>query len=364
MARQRRGWWMGTRLRHLRWLGKPRLMLQHPEYFLDRLRLSWLFWGRHRAPGGMVHLSPELMRSDCQPLIDPPFVPAVAADHMVPADVVLGVEFEGDARAYPWWIMDNHYVANDTVGGRRLVILLCPMCSTGVAFDPVIGGRRLTFEQRHIYNGIPALYDHQTGSVWSPYLGAAIRGQMMGTCLPVLPLRQMTWRAWRDIYPETRVLAAHLGRRDGHGSGHTIGSPYIVQPMARLLARWDTRLPHNTLVLGVLTAAGQRAYPLEVLRARKGVVCDELGGQPIVVFLHMVEGSYGALAYSRTVNERLLTFEPGPQGPVDVETGSLWTTDGRAVAGPLSGAALEFVNSHVSEWFIWAAHHAEIDVYR
>src|SRR5262249_14625509 len=155
----------------------------------------------------------------------------------------------------------------------------------------------------------------------------------------------------------------HLGSRTGHGAGHTIGSPRVNPEMGKLLARWDTRLPHNTLVLGVITDRQQRAYPLETLRARQGVVCDEVGGQPIVVLLHMAQGSYGALAYSRVVGGLTLTFEPGSRGVADIETGSLWTAEGRAVAGPLAGAALEFVNSHVAEWFIWAAHYAEIDVY-
>jgi hypothetical protein len=236
------------------------------------------------------------------------------------------------------------------------------MCSTGVAFDPVIGGRRFTFEVRHVYNGTAALDDHQTGSVWSPYLGVAIRGRIAGTRLPVLPLWQMTWRAWRELHPETRVLAGHLGSRTGHGSDYTMGSPG-TGGLDKLLARWDRRLPHNTLVLGVITESRQRAYPLDTLRARKGVVCDELGGQSIVVLFHMAEGSYAAVAYSRVVDGRVLTFEAGPQGAVDAETGSLWTAEGRAVAGPLAGTSLQFVNSHVAEWFIWAAHYAEIDIY-
>jgi hypothetical protein len=77
----------------------------------------------------------------------------------------------------------------------------------------------------------------------------------------------------------------------------------------------------------------------------------------------MAEGSYAAVAYSRVVDGRVLTFEAGPQGAVDAETGSLWTAEGRAVDGPLAGKALQFVNSHVAEWFIWAAHYPEMDIY-
>jgi hypothetical protein len=358
---------IGARLkragRALAWAFRsPGMATRHSEWLFQELGMSGLFW-RTRYRGAKILVPrPELVDRECRPLQDPPLVPAGGAGHMRDDDVVLGVSMDGDVRAYPWWIMDNHHVANDTVGGRPVVVLLCEMCSTGVAFDPVVGGRRLTFEQRHIFNGTITLDDRETGSVWSPYLGTAIRGPLEGKRMGMVPLWQMEWRAWREMHPDTRVLADGLGSREGHGSNHTIGSPQVGPGMRRSMARWDDRLPHNTLVLGVTGNGGGRAYPLEALRKRSGVIEDVVGGVPIVAFLHVAEGSYGAAAYDRRLGGTTLTFEPGPGGPVDRETGSLWNVEGRAESGPLAGRALRFVPSHVSEWYIWATNFPGIDI--
>lgn len=349
--------------RALGWVFRsPRRAARHSEWLFQELGVSRLFWRTRYRGAGIAVPRPELVERECRPLVDPPLVPAARADHMRDEDVVLGLSLDGDARAYPWWIMDNHHVANETVAGRPVVLLLCEMCSTAVAYDPVVEGRRLTFEQRHIFNGTITLDDHQTGSVWSPYLGTAIRGPFEGKRMDLVPVYQMEWRAWRQLHPDTRVLAGGLGSREGHGSNHTIGSPRVGRGMRATMARWDDRLPHNTLVLGVSVGGVARAFPLDTLRRRSGVIGDEVGGVPIVAFLHLAEGSYGAAAFDRRLDEGPLTFEPGPGGAVDTETGSLWNVEGRAETGPLAGRQLRFVPSHVSEWYVWATNFPGIEI--
>jgi hypothetical protein len=304
----------------------------------------------------------DIHQEHCRPLMDPDMVAARDADHMREDDVVLGLELDGVARAYPWWIMDNHHVANDTVAGRPVVIVLCEACSTGLALDPIVDGRRLTFEARYFYRGTLALKDRQTGSVWATYLGRAIRGKLKGAKLELLPLFQMEWRAWRELHPDTLVLPNEAGAREGHGSEFAIGTPTLPEGWAGGPASFDPRLPNYTLVLGVVTPTAQRAYRLSTLREAGGVLNDELGGLPIVAVFHLAEGSYGALAFSRILDGRTLTFEASAEGPVDRETGSAWTAQGRAVAGPLAGRQLAFVTSHVAKWFVWAKNYPSIDI--
>ena len=326
------------------------------------LRLVGL--GRSTPDGtAEIHRLSALVRlRDCHPLLDPPFVPADEAHHMRDGDVVIGLALDGEARAYPWWIMDNHHAANDVVGGQAVVVSLCEMCSSAVAMDPVVKDRRLTFATTHMYRGTTAMTDHQTESLWSPYMGSAIVGPLRGTRLTALPIQQMEWRTWRALYPHTVVLPGYLGSRTGHGSMHEMGTPFLPRPVRDTIANWDDRLALNTLVLGVKGPGVQRVYPLSLLRERGGVMNDELDGLPIVTLHHLAEGSYGALAFSRVMQGRTLTFAPGPTRAVDVETGSEWTSAGIAVSGPLAGRHLEFVDSHVSEWFIWAANYPGLEI--
>jgi hypothetical protein len=57
-------------------------------------------------------------------LDDPKVVLARAADYLEPDEVVLGLVVNGEARAYPKRIMNVHELANDTLGGRPVVIVL------------------------------------------------------------------------------------------------------------------------------------------------------------------------------------------------------------------------------------------------
>jgi Protein of unknown function (DUF3179) len=334
------------------------------EWLLHRLGVGRFFWRETHLEGKIAPLSLRFYLQNTRPLFDPRVVPAAEATHMTDDDIVLGLVFDDQARAYPWWIMDNHHVANDVLGGQALVIVFCEMCSTGVAFDPTVNGRRLTFEHRRLYNGTIAFDDLETGSVWSPYLQEAIRGKLAGTRLRLLPLRQIKWKDWKEMYPATTVVAGGLGSRTGHGSRHSIGSPEMGPRFRSRLARWDSRLPHNTLVLGVTGLDTQRAYPLDTLQERDGVVNDDLDGVPIVIFAPPLEGNYAALAFSRAVDGRVLTFRATPDGPVDVESESRWTWAGEAEAGPHAGTSLSFVDSHISEWFVWPAHYPDIEIYQ
>lgn len=44
-------------------------------------------------------------------------VPASEATHVRPRDPVLWLVHEGEARCYPWWIVDNYHMVDDEVRG-------------------------------------------------------------------------------------------------------------------------------------------------------------------------------------------------------------------------------------------------------
>lgn len=337
---------------------------QHGQYDNDEMRESsarvrqWMARRPRPAdPDWNIHrLSSEFLEEEGQPLNFPRTVPADEADHMRNDDIVLGVAMNGVARAYPWWIMDNHHVGNDNLGGQPISLMLCEMCSSGIAFDPVVDGERHHFRLVAMYNGTVAFEDDETRSLWSPYFSMAIRGPRTGAKLSWLPVSQMSWANWRHLHPDTDVVAPEYGSREGHGSDDDIGSPSVQGDIMSIISNWDDRIPHNTLVLGVLLPGNETAYPIEFLRNQHGVVNATLAGQEVALFLYPEPDSYGALAFSRTCRQLVLTFEPGQEGPIDRETGSRWTYEGRAVDGPLTGKQLKFIPSHVAEWFIWVGH--------
>ena len=65
-----------------------------------------------------------LLPRDGIPAIDDPrFIPVDTANEQYDDDeVVIGVEFDGDARAYSVPLLSNHEIVNDTVGGVKIAV--------------------------------------------------------------------------------------------------------------------------------------------------------------------------------------------------------------------------------------------------
>ena len=65
-----------------------------------------------------------LLAPDAIPSIDnPQFYSVSDADQEYDLDeLVLGVEFDGDARAYPIGLLARHEIVNDTVGGQPIAV--------------------------------------------------------------------------------------------------------------------------------------------------------------------------------------------------------------------------------------------------
>jgi hypothetical protein len=61
---------------------------------------------------------------DAIPAIDDPqFISAAEADdHYRDDELILGVEFNGDARAYSVPLLSSHEIVNDTVGGVKIAV--------------------------------------------------------------------------------------------------------------------------------------------------------------------------------------------------------------------------------------------------
>lgn len=70
------------------------------------------------------YLIVTLLPPDAIPSIDNPQFHSVSdADQEYDLDeLVLGVEFEGDARAYPIGLLARHEIVNDTVGGQPIAV--------------------------------------------------------------------------------------------------------------------------------------------------------------------------------------------------------------------------------------------------
>lgn len=138
---------------------------------------------------------------------DPAFVPVTAEVDLVDREPVIGIEINGDARAYPLRVMMWHEIANDVVGGVPVVVTYCPLCNTAIAFERELDGRLLDFGTTgKLRFSDLVMYDRQTQTWWQQFSGKALIGEYVGIDLPLVPVRLMSWEEFRSDHPDGQVL--------------------------------------------------------------------------------------------------------------------------------------------------------------
>jgi hypothetical protein len=197
---------------------------------------------------------------------------------LLPHDRVLGVEVEGDARAYPLRLLRWHEVVNDRVGGRDLLISYNPLCDSAVASERSTGGEALAFGVSGlVFNSNMLLYDRraepEASSLWSQLEARAIAGPAAaaGARLALVPAAIATWEQWLERHPETRVLAPvdrlrTLYKRDPYHS--YFGSDLLHFPVEPLPPAGGLALKDHVLVVTV--AGRDTVVALRRIAAAKG----------------------------------------------------------------------------------------------
>ena len=200
------------------------------------------------------------------PLNNPDVVTVSKADHMFPDDIVVGLVIDGHARAYPWWILENYHVVNDTLPSRDPgYVALCEKCSGAAAFHPTIDQlpqRPLIFQISGVGMGTFEITDVQTLSTWHPFTGRAIESPLTDTKLTRIPVVLERWSQCQKNHPDGDIVyASYQMRIRDHGRvGGTVGHPNRIKVVDRptSLNLVDNRLPTNEMVYGLLAADHER----------------------------------------------------------------------------------------------------------
>ena len=141
-------------------------------------------------------------------------------------DVVLGLNINGEAKAYSYPGLIEQPLIEETLGRTPVLVLQERSSATAAAFSRTVKGRTLTFKgqtknprrrspeatasgegERGDYE--PWLIeDTQTNSTWRAISGECIEGEMKGDRMEMLPAMTGFWFAWSRFYPDTELFGA------------------------------------------------------------------------------------------------------------------------------------------------------------
>lgn len=294
------------------------------------------------------------------PSIDKPRFVSVpeAGKFLQDSDIVLGLDINGDIRAYPLQILVWHEIVNDKVGGVPVAVTYCPLCFTNQVFNRMVDGQTLEFgTSGKLYNSNLVMYDRASESLWSQALGEGIVGKYAGTRLERIPFDLAYWREWKALYPDAKVLSTDTGFGRPYGAdpyGDYYTSPSIYFP----ISNHDSRLGLKEIVIGLEHDGVYRAYPLS--KIEEHVINDDLAGRPVLIASHY---PFMTRVFDRTVDGQVLEFEYKDGVMTDRQTGSVWGFDGVATDGEMTVKRLQRLPLDQGFWFEWVAFHPGTELY-
>jgi hypothetical protein len=212
------------------------------------------------------------------PSIDKPQFKAAAEDkELVAKEAVIGVEVNGDARAYPLRILIWHEIVNDTVGGVPVAVTYCPLCNSAVVFDRRLSPHVLDFGTTgKLRNSDLVMYDRQTESWWQQFTGEAIVGTLTGSQLKLQPARLESFAEFKARHPDGKVLSPNEPRKRDYGRNPYVGYDMSAAPF---LCRGDFPKGIEPMARVVVVRPGSgapKAVALELLRKKGRLALDDV----------------------------------------------------------------------------------------
>jgi hypothetical protein len=201
-----------------------------------------------------------------------------------------------------------------------------------------VDGEPLTFGNAGaLFMNAMTWYDHETRSVWSQPWGRAIRGELKGVELFLLPSQVTTWGSWKNEHPNTLAMVNDITRLGLNPPGF-----------------------REDFVIGLILAGEAKAYPFEAVSGET-VVNDDLGDIPVVLWASQDNFH----AFVRQVGEERLTFRARGDRLIDDQTGTSWdVVRGLALEGPLEGKLLQPVPSITAYEWAWFDFYPDSELYQ
>jgi len=268
--------------------------------------------------------------------------------------LVVGLNINNEAKAYPIEIIGYHHQVKDTVGGQPVIVTYCTVCRTGRVYSPLIDGKMETFRLVGMDHFNAMFEDATTKSWWRQESGQAITGPLKDKKLIEVPSAQMALQDWIDLYPNTLVLQpdsnfkAKYDSLKGFDEGTIDGS----------LEHTDTASWKNkSWVVGVTINNVSKAYDWNEL-VKKKMIEDVVADTSLLITIADNRKTFYVL--NRKLNNQALNFNiDSAHLLTDQQTHSQWLPNGSCIEGELKGSKLQAIQSYQEFWHSWKEFHPQ-----
>ncbi len=300
---------------------------------------------------------------------NPDFVDKEEINFMKPTDLVIGLKFGDEIRAYPHKVLNYHEIVNDEIDETPISLTFCPLTGSGLLWNRVLlqHGKTTFGVSGKIYKNNLIAYDRETESYWSQMLVQSVHGPLKGTRPSEVyhNMVEMTWEAWTEAFPVAKVLKgtprlSYAYSSYPYGEDYNTNNENIVFPIGNK----DDRLERKTLAHGISYNSNLTVFPIEGFTGDQSVINYDHKGGKVVLAGNAEKGL--AVSFSRSLDGEILEFSPTDEPIPNVmedNRGNIWNVFGEATSGPDEGAKLEPLLAFNAYWFAWADFYPDAEIY-
>lgn len=300
---------------------------------------------------------------DCIPSIQNPKTSSIGGenlDFLSDEELVVGIWDGENYRAYPHAILDWHEIMNED----GFSISYCPLTGSAMHFSN--GGSTFGVSGL-LYNSNLIMYDRETTSYWPQMFLKSAAGTNVGNSMELKPILETTWKTWKSLFPESRVVNSNTGFYRNYnyypyGSYKSCNSSSCKDYLYFPVQKTDNRLPAKERVLTLVTDEETKVFPISLFLT-PSILRESLGSHTFTIIISAEENIAIAFETDKTFSISEWNPDEGIITIRDAETGSSWNMLGLAVDGSSSGEQLKAAKGFISYWFASAAYFPTIQIY-
>ena len=281
---------------------------------------------------------------------------SIAENKVDSSKLIIGVQLNGQAKAYPIEVIGYHHQVQDSVGGEPVIITYCTVCRTGRVFSPFVKGKLQHFRLVGMDHFNAMFEDADTKSWWRQATGEAIAGPLKGTALKELPSQQMRLGAWVRKYPNTLIMQPDSFFTKQYDGLKGFDDGTIKSGLEkRDSGSWKPK----SWVVGVIINESAEAFDWNEL-VKERIIND----RGILLVLENDNSTFHAWTSSVGDTTQLyFNLDKATQTMKD-NTGSIWNMDGHCIEGKLKGFGLVVLPAYQEFWHSWQSFHPGTATYQ
>jgi hypothetical protein len=206
------------------------------------------------------------------------------------ARLIIGVQNNGEAKAYPIRFLGFHHQVQDTVGGMPILVTYCTVCRTGRVYEPFINGKYENFRLVGMDHFNAMFEDATTKSWWRQVNGEAITGELKGKKLPEVFSEQTTLAQWLRLNPNSRIMQVDSTYVASYDTTLKFESG---KSKSKLTGTDSLSWKNKSWVVGIKVGDRKKAYDWNQLKTTR-IIHDKIDNTPILLALANDDKSFFA----------------------------------------------------------------------